>query len=224
MRDRHNLVTGMDQVTAMKLLEQPWPLRLIWLILIGEALLSLMAGRYNVAFTALSTTALTLAPIYSHRLTGVHIPSGFLVAIAIFLFATLFLGEVWDFYERFWWWDVVLHMGSAVGLGLVGVVLMLILVRGDRLRAAPVTVSLFAFCFAIMIGVIWEIFEFAADQLFGFNMQKSGLVDTMWDLIVDCIGAGIGAAAGYLHLTDRNDFALTAMIREFKSRNAHLFR
>ena len=38
-------------------------------------------------------------------------------------------------------------------------------------------------CFAITIGALWEVFEFGMDQLFGLNMQKSGLLDTMGDLI-----------------------------------------
>ena len=36
------------------------------------------------------------------------------------------------------------------------------------------------------IGVIWEIFEFTMDHVFDLTMQKSGLPDTMTDLIVDC--------------------------------------
>ena len=40
-----------------------------------------------------------------------------------------------------------------------------------------------------MIGVIWEIFEFSLDYVIGLNMQKSGLVDTMGDLIVNSIGS-----------------------------------
>ena len=42
----------------------------------------------------------------------------------------LVLGEVGDFYERYWWWDVVLHGGSAVAFGLVGSLLMLMLAVG----------------------------------------------------------------------------------------------
>jgi hypothetical protein len=38
------------------------------------------------------------------------------------------------------------------------------------------------------------------DNTFGFNMQKSGLRDTMWDLIVDTGGAFISAFSGYLYL------------------------
>jgi hypothetical protein len=49
--------------------------------------------------------------------------------------------------------------------------------------------------------VLWEIFEFAGDQLFGMNMQKEGLTDTMWDLIVDTLGAFVAAVFGYFYLT-----------------------
>ncbi len=207
----------------MRLFDQPWPLKLIWLALLAEAVLALATGALSVAFIALATFALTLAPLYVQRLTGVKIPAGFTFAIALFLLATLFLGEVRDFYNRFWWWDSVLHFGSAIGFGLIGTVLMLILVRGDRLSAAPSTVAFFAFCFAVMIGTVWEIFEFAVDQTLGTNMQKSGLVDTMKDLIVDCIGAFLGAFAGYAHLKGWNRWLFTGAIRDFVDNNAHLF-
>jgi len=208
----------------MRLLQQPWPLKLIWGVLAIEAVVALFTGAWTVAFVALATGLLTLVPLYVQRLIQVHIPSGFLVAIAVFLMATLFLGEVRDFYERIWWWDIALHVGSAVGFGLVGVVLMLILVKGERLQAAPITVALFAFCFAVMIGVLWEIWEFTMDQTLGTNTQKSGLVDTMWDLIVDCLGAAVGAMAGFLYLKGEKGWALTGMVREFVGRNRHLFR
>lgn len=48
------------------------------------------------------------------------------------------------------------------------------------------------------IGGIWEIFEFAMDQVFGMNMQKSGLIDPMWDLIVDALGPLFSVTTGYL--------------------------
>lgn len=207
----------------MRLLDQPWPLKAIWVVLLVEAGLALATGALIVAFVALTTFALTLAPIYLQRFIAVRIPAAFIVAVALFLMATLFLGEARDFYNRFWWWDSLLHFGSAIGFGLIGVVLMLILVRGDRLSAAPITATLFAFCFAVTIGALWEIFEFAVDLTLGTNMQKSGLVDTMKDLIVDCIGAALGAFAGYAHLRGWQSWLFTSTIRDFVTANDHLF-
>ena len=57
------------------------------------------------------------------------------------------------------------------------------------------------------IGATWEIFEFTMDKLFGLSMQKSGLDDTMYDLIVDTFGALSAAAAGYYYLTERKKAA-----------------
>lgn len=207
----------------MRLLGQSPFLYIAWLVLLGESAMAVLRGQLPVAFAGVGTFLLTLAPLYLQRRLNVRLPSGFVAAIALFLMATLFLGEVGDFYEKFWWWDVLLHFGSAIGFGLMGVVLMLILVRGHKLTAAPITVSFFAFCFAVMIGAVWEIWEFTLDQTFGLNTQKSGLVDTMWDLIVDCLGAALGAAAGYVYLKGQQGWVLAPALREFVSRNARLF-
>lgn len=208
----------------MRLWSQPWPMKLIWAVLIFEAVAAALNGQAMVAAVAVGVGVLTLLPIYVQRVIDVRIPPGFLVAIAAFLMATLYLGEVKDYYENIWWWDIMLHVGSAIGFGLTGVILMLILVRGNRLTAAPITVSFFAFCFAVMIGVLWEILEFTMDQTLGTNTQKSGLDDTMWDLIVDCLGALVGAAAGWIYLKDEQGWILTDMIRQFVGGNRHLFR
>ena len=114
------------------------------------------------------------------------------LGLFVIVLATLFFGEVWDFYDRFWWWDIFLHGGSAVGFGLIGFVMVFILFQGDRYAAPPWAMGLFAFCFAMTTGAIWEVFEFAMDEGFGMNMQKSGLVDTMTDIIVNALGGVIG--------------------------------
>jgi hypothetical protein len=198
-------------------------LYLTWLLLVAAAMFALFIGQYEVTFTALWTLALTTLPLFLPNLVGVRLPEGFVVAIALFLCGTIFLGEALGFYDRFWWWDLVLHGGSAIGLGLVGVILMLILIQGASLSALPIAVSLFAFSFAVAVGVIWEIFEYAMDQLFDMNMQRSGLPDTMWDLIVNCVGAIAAAAAGYIYLTRENAKGLVGLIRDFVKKNGKLF-
>ena len=61
------------------------------------------------------------------------------------------------------------------------------------------------------------------DQFFGMNMQKSGLVDTMSDLIVDAIGAFIGAGSGFLWLKGR-ETTLSGLIEEFVATNQRFYR
>ena len=208
----------------MKLSGQSYPVYGIWAALVIAALAGMWEGEWRSVFVALATLGLTFVPILFEDRFHIKIPVGFLTAIVIFTFATLFLGEVGGFYERYWWWDTVLHMGSAVGFGLIGFVFMFILFGGDRYAAPPIAVATFAFCFALSIGAVWEIFEFVMDQLFGLNMQKSGLVDTMVDLMVDCAGAFIGASAGFLYLKELQLGILSPMIDEFVQKNRGLFK
>ena len=209
---------------APVLWEQTWLTRIIWLALLGVAGFAVVVGRFPLAFVALATLVLSLAPVLVARWAEIHVPKSFEAAIVLFVGGTIFLGEVYDFYERFWWWDIAMHGGSAIGFGLVGFVLVFMMFQGNRFAAPPFAVAFFAFCFAITVGVAWEVFEFAMDQFFGLNMQKSGLRDTMGDLIVDAAGAFLGAASGYAYLKGMAAGGLAAVIDEFVQRNPRFFK
>ena len=204
--------------------DQTWLARIIWSALLLVALTAMVQLRWELAFVALATLAVSLIPVFVARWAEIAVPPSFVAAIVVFTGGTLFLGEVFDFYEHFWWWDVAMHGTSAVGFGLIGFVLVFMMFQGDRFAAPAVAVAFFAFCFGLSIGVVWEMFEFAMDQVFDLNMQKSGLVDTMGDLIVDMIGAGLGAGAGFAYLKEREHGWLTGVIDEFIRRNPRFFK
>ena len=197
--------------------------RIIWGLLALDAMLAAWEGVWSLTFIALATLALSMTPMLVAKWADVTVPPVFITAIVLFVASTLFLGEVYDFYNRFWWWDAIMHGGSAIGFGLIGFVLVFMMFQGDRFAAPHGAVAFFAFCFALAIGAIWEIFEFAMDQTFGLNMQKSGLMDTMWDLIVDMIGAFFGALSGYTYLKGRDKGWLSGLIADFIARNPRLF-
>lgn len=156
--------------------------------------------------TFVSSLALifTFFPTWIEKRYGIDIPDEFETFVVLFIYASLYLGEVQGFYFKFWWWDILLHFFSAIALGFIGLSIWFILYKGKKIKTNPFLISLLAFSFAISIGAIWEIFEFTMDQLLGLNMQKSGLVDTMWDLIVDTAGAFITSAIGYIYLKKEN--------------------
>lgn len=206
------------------LLRQPIVVQLIWAALAFELVVALFERRWALAFIAVATFVLSLLPVFFASRFGLKLPTSFFAAIVVFVFATIFLGEAFDFYDRYWWWDILLHSGSAMGFGLLGVIFMMMLFQGDRYAAPPWAIAFFGFCFAMTVGAVWEIFEFAMDQNFGLNMQKSGLVDTMWDLIVDALGASVGALAGFLYLKGQEVPGLGSAIREFVRDNRHFFR
>lgn len=197
---------------------------LVWTALVFEFVIGLFTGQYTSSFIALGTFLLTLVPVVLAHRTDLYIPKGVTASMVLFIFATLFLGEIGNYYDRFWWWDTMLHGGSAIGFGLLGFVFIFMLFQGDRYAAPPWAVGFFAFCFAMSIGAIWEIFEFAMDHIFGLNMQKSGLVDTMWDLILDAIGGLIGASAGAIYMAREEGGLFGGVLREVITRNRRYFR
>ncbi len=200
-----------------------WIEILVRLLLLGSAVFAIIEQLWASLAVSLITLLLTYAPQIVQNSYHIVLPLRFTSAIILFTYFTLFLGEVGDFYERYWWWDVLLHGGSAIGFGLIGFIFIFILFKGDRFAAPPVAMAFFAFCFGVSIGVLWEIFEFGMDQLFGLNMQKSGLIDTMYDLIVDAVGAALGSAAGYFYLKRMWFGGLAALIDEFVKNNRRLF-
>lgn len=153
-----------------------------------------------------------MIPTFIERKLSISIPNYMYVMYFIFLYCAIYLGEVRSFYYLIPYWDTILHAFSGAMLGALGFSLISILnnTKEIDLELSPFFISLFAFCFAVAAGAIWEIYEFSVDSLLTLNMQKymledgtpligqEALADTMKDLIVDAISALVISTAGYI--------------------------
>lgn len=169
-------------------------------------------------------------PGFISKKFSLTIPGVMHIIFVIFMFCAIYLGEVRAFFYQFRHWDVLLHGISGVMLGALGFSFVTLLNDAERIpvNLSPLFVSLFAFCFAIMLGVMWEIYEFVFDGLLGLNMQKFALEDgtllvgrealqnTMKDLIVDSIGALIASAMGYISLKHKTGWLDSVLIKKNK--------
>lgn len=188
-------------------------------------------GLWLSAFLILTIALLILlVTVFSNRL-AVQIPAEFQVLALVFVFSALFLGEVRSYYDRIWWWDIALHSTSGLLMGILGFLLVYVLNASEKIAFSmtPRFVAFFAFMFAVAVGALWEIFEFSMDSLFGTRMQKamfsdpSGLTDTMWDMIVNTIGAAFISILGWWYLKrDRRSF-IDIWIQKFVDRNPDWF-
>lgn len=176
-------------------------------------------------------TALFVPRIFKKTL-AVEVPAEFHLAAVLFTFCALYLGEIHSFYIRYWWWDIILHTTAGFLSGILGFLLVYLLNESKRvhLEMNPGFIAFFAFIFSVFIGSVWEFFEFLMDQLFGLNMQKpmlgdpSGLTDTMWDMIVNAMGAGFITFTAWRYLKLKENFFVKKWIRIFIERNPHLFK
>lgn len=203
-----------------------------WLLLVFECVmilglvLSLIDRQWLNAFIIAGIILLAALPKILGRKFDVYIPSEFKLLSTVLIFASLFLGEIHGYYTRFWWWDLALHGGSGLLMGILGFLLVHVLNQEEHVHLSMEIgfVAFFSFTFSVAIGSIWEIFEFGMDRFFGLNMQKSGLFDTMADLIVNAVGALIISVAGYFYFKSDKTYFLEKWIAKFIERNPQLFK
>ena len=180
-------------------------------------------------FLTVVVIGLTLLPAFVGRRYRIVFPPEFQFIAALFVVLTLFLGSAADFYYRFWWWDMVLHTGSGFLLGIIGFLAVFLLNHTDRIPKGitPFFLCFFAVTFAVSLGVVWEIFEYAVDCISpATNMQsrETGVVDTMQDLIVDTLGAIVVAVLGWLHVRTGRYSIIAGGLARFIRFNPRLFR
>jgi len=197
-------------------------------VLLQLAILAVIAGsllkqQWLIVFTGSIVLILTFVPAIIERQFNVRVPIEFTLSICVILYASFALGEVHQFYHKFWWWDLMLHSSSALVMGLIGFLFIYVFYMTQRIRMAPIYVAIASFGLAVTVGTLWEIFEFLIDWFFGFNMQKSGLIDTMTDLMVNLAGGVLAALIGYRYVKGGDSLIADNIIRHFVAKNPHLF-
>lgn len=178
----------------------------------GGAEFEKLKSDYLLMFTqcALGLGVMMIPTIITHHFK-LMVPGVMCILYYVFLYCAIFLGEIFSFYYRIPFWDSMLHAMSAAMLSTLGFILVDWLNKDEHVKLSmnPLFVSLFAFSFALMIGTLWEIYEFSFDSILGLNMQKArledgtplvgnaALTDTMKDLIIDALAALAVAAIGF---------------------------
>ena len=130
-----------------------------------------------------------LLPSRAARRWKLPVPDVLYVQYYMFLYCAIFLGEV-----------------------LLGITIVDVLNRSGKISVSlsPGFTAMFAFCFAVALGALWEIYEYSFDALLGLNMQKfrtaqgvelvgrEALQDTMEDLIWDAASAFCASIVWFL--------------------------
>ena len=152
------------------------------------------------------------APLMVEKLFKLKMSYSSLIVFECFVIYTIFIGSMWDIYNKVTFYDVVAHTFSGVLFAFIGYEFF---TASGKNKVEMIWVFLVVFCFACACGAVWEIIEFVGDALVDGNSQKfmlpgripligrEALRDTMEDIICNTIGAIF--ASNYLMIKDKRD-------------------
>ena len=96
----------------------------IQLVMLLGLILSALQGSWLNSVVILGISLLTLLPAVTKKRFNVFIPPEFELVAILFIFLSLFLGEVHGYYLRFLWWDLIVDTAGALSISVVGFLFM----------------------------------------------------------------------------------------------------
>lgn len=168
---------------------------------------------FNIAQYTFMLFVFSLPKIFKEKM-NITIPTTLHFIVALFAFSGFILGDVFGFYDKFIWWDSLLHILSGFLLSYVALWIIDLLIQNTNyIYLNKYFVSIFVVCFSLACGALWEIGEYTFDSIFGTNTQQymqtttgsltseediplvghEALNDTMKDLILDLGGCSLVA-------------------------------
>lgn len=180
---------------------------------------------------ALQVTSLLglILPIPILRKLRIKLPPVIPALWIVFIFCTMFLGEVCGCYHLTHY-DKILHAIAAFTIGILGFLVIDLINKPKSVSEMRWPfVAMFAFGFSFTINVFWEIFEFTMDTIFAdSNMQRymvapgypfigrDALLDTMLDIIIAAIGASLAVGVVYVCVKRRPNWLERSQLRRDK--------
>ena len=165
---------------------------------------------FNHIFQCVGALVVLNIPLFISKKFRCYIPNFITITLYVFAFAHFVLGEIYRAYDHVFLYDKILHTTGGVIFAILSFSVIWLLNNSEskKIKLSPFFIVLFTFCFTMTVEYVWELVEFAADRLFGANMQRwqdgltqlpdgsyvtspaygSGLKDTMTDMIVNVLG------------------------------------
>jgi uncharacterized membrane protein YjdF len=187
--------------------------------MVAVAMGGIVTANYTWLPAALVSLLASTVPTFLRRDLRVVLPAeiNFLIVLALFLHV---VGGYSGFYDKLPGWDHLTHAMSASLVATLGFVVVVALDKYvDSIFLPPLFLAFFIVMFAMSVGVVWELMEYAIDQLTGSMLQYS-LNDSMIDLLFDSFGGLMVAIAGtyYLRHTTQEHFVESLQLDEAKGR------
>ena len=182
--------------------KQVWQLSAVNAVMLVVVIVALVVANYELAFISSLILIASLVPHYLKASHDVHIPSTYVYIFSLFVFSSLFLGQYQKLYEVWHWYDAFIHFISAIGIGLIGFVVLYVYYVNNKLKIHKGVLVFYSFFFCLGVAALWEMWEFMIDRTTGSNMQVN-LEDTMVDLVMGGAGAVVASIVCALYLSQK---------------------
>ena len=211
-----------------------WFVRVESIILIILSILGLIRDGANrdshyiiTIIQAVLMTILTFIPALFKKVFKINIPIIIEICYLMFCSAAILLGEIFNFYIKYSWWDDLLHVFSGSFISIIGFIVIYYLneKKNVPMSLSPAFIILFVFCFSLAAELVWEVIEWSIDGIFSSNMQRymhdtlktpfagrSALLDTMGDMIEAIIGSIIVCVLTFIEMK-REDSSIKKMLK-----------
>ncbi len=155
----------------------------------------------NRIIPSICIAVLALIPAIIEVIFRCRINNVIFIAIEIYLIFAGLIGSVLNVYYLVSWYDIVIHILMGYIVAICGIFVISRL--GNYNKMNIFLVAIFCVCFSLAIEVIWEIFEWGADNLFNQTMQGEKLPSynqpLVWDTMIDLVCNTSGAIIFFIH-------------------------
>ena len=156
------------------------------------AILEFTRGNFSRILTFLAIFPILFAPYIINK-TKYKLNYQEMFLYYFFIFLADFLGCVVNLYNILSWYDLFVHFLSGIFTFVLGIIVLKRINSYDKDN--KILNVVFALGVVAIIAILWEIFEFSADNILKVNLQHNldtGVNDTMGDMIVASLGGFIG--------------------------------
>ena len=169
---------------------------------------------FENVFLCVLTLVLLLMPTIMERRLKIDLPNALEIIIMLFIYAAEITGEIHAFYTTYRGWDTMLHTMNGFLCAASRFCLVDLFDRSEKssLSLPPKYLAIVAFCFSMTVGVLWEFFVCAMDQLLLLDMQKDTVVNTISTVMLDPTGGNkpqiIRGITDVILVTDQGEISL----------------
>lgn len=147
------------------------------LVTVATCMMLIVRGAFNDRLLlAVVTIPLLLAPELLERICKCKMWTPLYVFCVLYSLGPM-LGHTLDFYTWIPHWDKILHITGGVVFAIIGIFLFRLLM--GKATHKVLATAIFALCFSMALSMLWEFYEFGADNLLGSDTQADTVVTSI---------------------------------------------